>query len=117
MPHFHSCQFDCFTDEGSPTSYIVLFWFDLSVLIFFSFEYFLRIWASTVLPKFSGPYGLWKIIFHPIYIIDATVIGLTIACMVLDVHMQQLSAGLRGFRMLNIFENRSVKRLVQIIGR
>ncbi|KAH9418721.1 Potassium voltage-gated channel sub KQT member 4 [Dermatophagoides pteronyssinus] len=93
---------------GSQTEYIVLFWLDLSCLIIFCSEFILNVWSSTVLPQYSGPYGIYWMLINPLYIIDMLVIGVTIADVAMDCVWLPLAAGLRGFRMIWFLQNRFV---------
>ncbi|OTF75433.1 Invertebrate potassium voltage-gated channel KQT-like protein, partial [Euroglyphus maynei] len=97
-----------FIDVGSQTEYIVLFWLDLSCLIIFCSEFILNVWSSTVLPQYSGPYGIYWMLINPLYIIDMAVIGVTIADVAMDCVWLPLAAGLRGFRMIWFLQNRFV---------
>ncbi|KPM05158.1 Invertebrate potassium voltage-gated channel KQT-like protein [Sarcoptes scabiei] len=94
--------------NGTRTYYNVMFWLDLICMIIFIIEYLLNVWASTVLPKYSGRNGLILILFNPLYLIDLVVIGLTVADVVLDILWLPLAAGLRGFRMIHFFQYRFV---------
>lgn len=87
-------------------SYWAIFGLDLAVTIIFGIEHFVRIWASTCLPKFKGINGMLYMLIHPIYILDLLVLGTTITVLAFDVRESLLAVGLRGFRMLHFFENR-----------
>lgn len=82
------------------TSWKYLLFMEKIMLVWFSLEFLLRLWASSCKPEFNGIKGKLKFIFSPFRILDITVIILSIVVLYFspqDGHVLFAASAFRGF--------------------
>lgn len=82
------------------TSWKYLLFMEKIMLVWFSLEFLLRLWASSCKPEFNGIKGKFKFIFSPFRILDLTVIILSAVVLYFspqDGHVLFAASAFRGF--------------------